>query len=91
MNLTEIEQQLKQLCVKFDELSKVVGKEKQREKMFGEWLSEEDVIAATGLSRGTLFKLYKEGKVGRSKLSGKRNYYRLSDFRMLLDKNENKE
>ena len=55
---------------------------------FGEWVSEKEVIAITGLSRATLLKLRNSGKVSSSTISGKQLYYRLSDFKKLLDKNE---
>ena len=61
----------------------------QKEKAtFGDWVSEKEAIKATGLSRSTLLKLRNEGKVTSSTISGKQNYYRLSDFKKLLDKNE---
>ena len=61
----------------------------QKERIsFGEWVSEKEIIAITGLSRSTLLKLRNEGKISSSTISGKRPYYRLSDLKALLNKNE---
>ena len=61
----------------------------QKERVsFGEWASEKEVMEITGLSRSTLLKLRKAGKVRSSTISGKQPYYILSDFKKLLDKNE---
>lgn len=54
------------------------------------WITEIEAIQLSGLSRGTLFKMRKEGVVSSSTLSGKQNFYRLSDFKKLLDLNEQK-
>lgn len=61
----------------------------QKEKTtFGEWVPEREAIGITGLSRATLLKLRNQGKLSSSSISGKHPYYRLSDFKKLLDKNE---
>jgi hypothetical protein len=61
----------------------------QKEKItFGDWVQEKEVIAVTGLSRSKLLELRKTGKVSSSSISGKKPYYKLSDFKKLLDKNE---
>ena len=55
-----------------------------------DWITEKDAIRISGLSRATLLKLRKEGELTSSTLSGKQNFYRLSDFKRLLDTNEKK-
>ncbi len=72
---------------KIDLLSDELKVQKKKEKFFGEWVEEEETIALTDLSRGTLLKLYQEGHIERSKLSGKTNYYKPSSFKKLLDNN----
>lgn len=74
---------------KIDLLTEAVGVQKKKDQLFGEWVEEKEVIIMTGLSRNTLFKLRQEGLITRSTLSGKQNYYRLSDFKKLLNRNEN--
>lgn len=74
---------------KIDLLTEAVGVQKKKDQLFGEWVEEKEVIIMTGLSRNTLFKLRQEGRITRSTLSGKQNYYRLSDFKKLLNRNEN--
>jgi hypothetical protein len=49
---------------------------------------QKEKIAVTGLSRSKLLELRKTGKVSSSSISGKKPYYKLSDFKKLLDKNE---
>lgn len=53
-----------------------------------DWINETDAMKISGLSRGTLLKLRKKGKLSSSTLSGKQNFYRISDFKKLLDLNE---
>jgi hypothetical protein len=61
----------------------------QKEKAaFGDWVPESEAIAITGLSKSTLLNLRNSGKISSSTISGKQPYYRLSDFKKLLDKNE---
>lgn len=61
----------------------------QRDKIaLGGWVSEKETMTITGLSRSTLLKLRRDRKLGCSTLSGKQLFYRLSDFKKLLDKNE---
>jgi Mg2+ and Co2+ transporter CorA len=61
----------------------------QKEKIIlGDWLSEKETIAATGLSRSTLLKLRKLGKISSSTITGKQLYYKKTDFIKLLNKNE---
>ena len=59
-----------------------------KKENIGDWISEGEVKKITGLSRSTLLKLRKEGQVSSSTLSGKQNFYRLSDFSKLLNQNE---
>jgi len=85
----ELIQYLKSLEAKIDLLTDAVSVQKKNKQLFGEWIEEKEVMAMTGLSRNTLLKLRNEGKIRRSTLAGKQNYYRLSDFKKLLDQNEN--
>lgn len=87
MEAVELIELIRLLDKKIDLLSEEIKVQKIKEKLFGEWVVEEEIIVLTKLSRGTLFKLYKEGQIERSKLSGKSNYYKPSSFKKLLDKN----
>ena len=62
--------------------------QKKKDQLFGEWIEEKEIIALTGLSRNTLLKLRQQGKITRSSLAGKTNYYKASDFKKLIDRNE---
>ena len=53
-----------------------------------DWVNEKEAMKITGLSRGTLLKLRKDGRITSSTISGKQNFYRISDFKKLLDLNE---
>lgn len=87
MEAIELIELIRLLEKKIDLLSDELKVQKKKEKLFGEWAEEQEIIALTNLSRGTLLKLYQEGHIERSKLSGKSNYYKLSSFKKLLDKN----
>lgn len=69
-------------------LSKLMRLEVRKGKMFGEWISEAEVTEMTGLHRNTLYNLWKEGKITKSTIKGKANYYKLSDFKQLLEQNQ---
>ncbi len=69
-------------------VSEMLVKMQKQRVSFGEWISEKEVMEITGLSRSTLLKLRKEGKVRSSTITGKQVYYMLPDFKKLLDKNE---
>jgi hypothetical protein len=81
-------QYLKTLEEKIDLLTEAVKVQKKKDRLLSEWIEEKEVIAMTGLSRNTLLKLRNEGRITRSTLAGKQNYYRISDFKKLLDRNE---
>lgn len=55
-----------------------------------DWITEKEAIRLSGLSRGTLLKLRKAGDLSSSTLSGKQNFYRIKDFKKLLEINEQK-
>jgi predicted DNA-binding transcriptional regulator AlpA len=69
-------------------LIELIKREKKKEKLFGDWIHESEILELTGLSRNTLYNLYKEGKLKKSSISGKSNYYKMSDFKKLLNDNE---
>ena len=87
MNHDEIKY-MKIIEQKIDLLIQSHGIHKTKEQLLGAWVSEKELIALTGLSRNTLLKLRQDGQITRSTISGKKNYYRLGDFKKLLDKNE---
>jgi len=60
----------------------------QTENMLGDWISEKDAIALSGLGRTRLYQLRMKGIITSSTLGGKAVFYRLSDFKVLLNKNE---
>lgn len=86
--LVAIFEELRVVKSELNSLITLIKDEKRKEKMFGLWVSEPEVLMATGLCRTSLYNLYKAGKVTKSTLSGKANYYKMSDFKKLLDENE---
>jgi len=54
----------------------------------GDWIVESEAKKITGLSRSTLLKMRRDGLISSSTISGKQNYYRITDFEKLLTKNE---
>jgi predicted DNA-binding transcriptional regulator AlpA len=69
-------------------LSDNVRKLYQERTALGEWVPEKKVIEITGLSRSTLLALRNQGKLSQSSIAGKSVYYKLSDFKKLLERNK---
>jgi hypothetical protein len=88
MDLAELKDYLELLELKIDAIHKAVQAQKKKDILFGEWVSEKEIIEMTGLSRNTLYNLRLQGKITRSSIGKKKNYYRISDFKKLLEKNE---
>jgi len=87
VELENLIEQINRLEKKIDLLTAELSLQKKKERIFGDWMDETETIKLTKLSRGTLLKLYHDGDIERSKLSGKTNYYKPSSFKKLLDKN----
>jgi hypothetical protein len=79
---------LKRLEKKIDLLKEEIAYVLKKDVLHSGWISESEVRALTGLSRNTLLKLRQDGKILRSTISGKKNFYRIDDFKKLLDKNQ---
>ena len=87
--LEAILEELRLLRNEVESLKAVVEVERRRDKMFGEWASEKEISELTKLHRNTLNKLFRNAQITKTTLTGKKkNYYRLSDFRKMLDRNE---
>lgn len=87
-NMTIIVEQIRVLEHKLDLLLKAHKSNYQREKVFGDWISETEAVELTNLSKSTFLILRKEGKLTSSSISGKANFYRLSQIKELLEENE---
>lgn len=71
-------------------ITKTIVEEKLKKKLLGNWIPEKEVLEVMNISRGKLFMLYKEGKIAKTTLGSKGNYYNPDDFRKILDENVNK-
>ncbi len=87
-DMTIIVEQIRVLEHKLDQLFKVLESKHQREKIFGDWITENQAVKLTNLSKSTFLILRKEGKLTSSSISGKANFYRLSQIKELLEENE---
>ena len=87
-DMTIIVEQIRVLEHKLDKLFKVLESKYQREKIFGDWITENQAVELTNLSKSTFFILRKEGKLTSSSISGKAHFYRLSQIKELLEENE---
>ena len=85
---TEILEELRLVRAELELLKSIVSTDKRKEKLFGEWIHEKELMTLTTYSRNTLYNLWKQGLVTKSSISGKANYYRMSDFKKLLDRNQ---
>jgi biotin operon repressor len=90
MNLVEVIEYLRRIENKIDLLNGKADAQYKKDLLHGDWISESELCSLTGISRNTLLKLRQEGKIIRSSISGKKNYYRVSDFKKLLKINEGK-
>lgn len=88
MDLTQLIEEVRVLQYSIAELAALTKHERIKNKMFGEWISEKEAMQLTGLSRSSLFTLTKQGKLIKSSIAGKKNYYKLSDFKRILDENQ---
>ena len=88
MELKELAEEIRALQYSVAQLIAATKDEHRKNKMFGEWISEKEAMQLTGLSRSSLFTLTKQGKLIKSSIAGKKNYYKLSDFKRLLDENQ---
>lgn len=84
----EILDELRLVRAELELLKAIVSTDKRSEKLFGEWIHEKELMRLTSYSRNTLYNLWKQGLVTKSSISGKANYYRMSDFKKLLDRNQ---
>ncbi len=87
-DMTIIAEEIRVLEHKLDQLLKIHKSNYQREKIFGDWISENEAVELTNLSKSTFLILRKEGKLTSSSISGKANFYRLSQIKELLEENE---
>lgn len=87
-DMTIIVEQIRVLEHKLDQLFKILESKYQRDKVFGDWISENEAVELTKLSKSTFLILRKEGKLTSSTISGKANFYRLSQIKELLEENE---
>lgn len=81
-------EELRLIRLEIEAIKSSINTDKRREKLFGEWIHEKELMTLTSYSRNTLYNLWKQGLVTKSSISGKANYYRMSDFKKLLDKNQ---
>lgn len=77
------------LNLQLQQLQEVLIELKQNQiSPIGDWIDEHAARKLTGLSTSTLRRLRVAGKIKSSFLSDRNIYYKLSDFKKLLDKNQ---
>ena len=87
-NLISLIDKLTALQASVNIIAETLNKMQKDKVMLGDWMSEKEIMEATGLSRSSLLKLRNTGKVTSSSILGKQPYYKLCDFKKLLDINE---
>ena len=60
----------------------------QNTKFIGEWIPEDEAITRTSLSKSSLLRLRKTGKISSSKFGKRKVFYRVKDLEKLLNENE---
>lgn len=78
------------LQTELSDIKKLIEQLMEERNKLDDWITEKEAIRISGLCRSTLLTLRKQGDLTSSTLSGKQNFYRLSDFNKLLDTNEQK-
>ncbi|MHB8261883.1 MAG: hypothetical protein ACYDCN_13700 [Bacteroidia bacterium] len=89
-NIEELVNKINDLQETLNTMADVIKKMERNTMAFGDWISEEEVLKMpnVSISRSRLWELRKQGRVSSSSLNGKQLFYRLSDFKKLLDENE---
>lgn len=72
------------------DLKRLIEQLMEAQNKLDDWITEKEAIRISGLCRSTLLTMRKKGDLTSSTLSGKQNFYRLSDFNKLLEINEQK-
>lgn len=85
-----LQAQVRDVQDKLNTIQLLLMQKAQTENLLGDWVDEDTVIALTGLKKTRLYQLRVEGKIESSTLGGKAVFYRLSDFKALLNKNRNR-
>ncbi len=78
------------LQTELSDIKKLIEQFMEERNKLDDWITEKEAIRISGLCRSTLLTLRKQGDLTSSTLSGKQNFYRLSDFNKLLETNEQK-
>lgn len=78
------------LQTELSDIKKLIEQLMEERNKLDDWITEKEAIRISGLCRSTLLTLRKQGDLTSSTLSGKQNFYRLSDFNKLLEINEQK-
>lgn len=77
--------QLNRIEQKIDDLN---SRAFNRSESLDDWIDETTVRHLTGLGKSTLYKLRQAGKLTSSRFGERKVFYRKSDLKKLLDKNE---
>jgi hypothetical protein len=88
--IMELQAQLRDVQDKLSAIQLLLLQKAQTENMMGDWISEQDAIALTGLGRTRLYQLRREASILSSSLGGKPVFYSLKSLRDLLNKNKKK-
>jgi hypothetical protein len=62
----------------------------EKNEVLDDWISQETAERISGLKRTRLYELRRNGKVRSSTITGKKVFYRRSDFAALLEENMRK-
>ena len=88
--IADLKAQLRDVQNKLTAIQVLLMQKAQSDNMLGDWLSEQDAITLTGLKKTRLYELRMEGKITSSTLGSKAVFYRISDFKALLNENKRK-
>lgn len=89
-DIATLQAELRDMHGKLNAIQLLLLQKAHADNKLGDWISEQDAMTLTGLGKTRLYQLRVTGAICASTLGGKAVFYRLSDFKVLLNKNVRK-
>ncbi|MGP8217084.1 MAG: helix-turn-helix domain-containing protein [Bacteroidia bacterium] len=90
VDISALESNFAKMQAKVDAMYEILMQKSAGEITIAGYISDERVQKLLHVSKSTLYKMRRDGRLGATTFSGKDIYYKLSDIEELLKKNDNK-
>jgi|GEM_PF-3041145 hypothetical protein len=90
VSTSELAELIEQMCEQMQEIHRMISVIAADTLCFGEWITEAQARAITGLKKTSLYRLRADGKIIGSTIAGKGVFYLRSSFEQLLNENKGK-